>query len=52
MPDFLGLGEEGRMNTPATKTNNWQWRLKPRSLTPKLSQKIDSLSKKTGRAAN
>ena len=28
MQDFLGLGEEGRMNTPATKANNWQWRLK------------------------
>ncbi len=28
MPDYLGLREEGRMNTPATKVNNWQWRLK------------------------
>lgn len=49
MPDFLGLKEEGRMNTPATKVNNWQWRLKSKALTPTLAQKIRRLMKKTGR---
>ena len=49
MADFLGLGEEGRMNTPATKVHNWQWRLKANALTPPLSQKITRLMKKTGR---
>jgi 4-alpha-glucanotransferase len=49
MPDFLGLGEEGRMNTPATKTNNWQWRLKSNSLTRRLSQKIANIVKHTDR---
>lgn len=49
MPDFLGLGEEGRMNTPATKVNNWQWRLKMSALTMKLSQKIAHITKKTNR---
>ena len=49
MPDFLGLREEGRMNTPATKVNNWQWRLKANALTSKLSQKIARITKKTDR---
>jgi len=49
MADFLGLREEGRMNTPATKVNNWQWRLKANALTPQLSQKIVRLMKKTNR---
>ncbi|MBF0571009.1 MAG: 4-alpha-glucanotransferase [Candidatus Omnitrophica bacterium] len=49
MPDFLGLREEGRMNTPATKVNNWQWRLRANALTSKLSQKISHIMKKTDR---
>jgi len=49
MPDFLGLRTEGRMNTPATKVNNWQWRLKANALTRQLSQKINRITKKTGR---
>ena len=49
MADFLGLREEGRMNTPATKVNNWQWRLKANALTSKLSQKIARIAKKTDR---
>ncbi len=28
MPDLLGLGSEGRINTPSTLGNNWQWRIK------------------------
>jgi 4-alpha-glucanotransferase len=50
MADFLGLGEEGRMNTPATKAHNWQWRLRANALTPLLSQKILRMIKKTGRS--
>jgi len=52
MSDFLGLKEDGRMNTPATKANNWQWRLKPNALTSKLSQKIARMTKKTDRWNN
>jgi 4-alpha-glucanotransferase len=51
MPDFLGLREEGRMNTPATKVNNWQWRLKANALTRRLAHKIARITKKTGRVA-
>jgi 4-alpha-glucanotransferase len=50
MPDFLGLREEGRMNTPATKVNNWQWRLKANALTARLSQKIARTTKKANRS--
>ena len=49
MPDYLGLREEGRMNTPATKSNNWQWRLAANALTSRLSQKILQITKKTDR---
>ncbi len=27
MQDLLGLGSEGRINTPATDGDNWQWRI-------------------------
>lgn len=27
MPDFIGLGSEGRINTPSTLGSNWQWRI-------------------------
>ncbi len=32
MQDILGLGEEARMNRPATTEGNWQWRLLPEHL--------------------
>jgi len=49
LPDCLGLRTEGRMNTPATKVNNWQWRMKASALTPALNRKIGRLTKKTER---
>ena len=27
MPDLIGAGEEGRINTPSTLGGNWQWRI-------------------------
>ena len=27
MQDYIGLGDEGRMNEPSTTSNNWVWRL-------------------------
>ena len=30
--DILGLGMEGRMNTPSTREGNWCWRLAPGQL--------------------
>jgi 4-alpha-glucanotransferase len=32
MQDVLGLGQEARMNTPATTQGNWAWRFEPPSL--------------------
>jgi 4-alpha-glucanotransferase len=52
MADYLGLKEEGRMNTPATKVNNWQWRLKQSALTSRLAQKIARITKKSDRSNN
>ncbi|MDE2221545.1 MAG: 4-alpha-glucanotransferase [Candidatus Omnitrophica bacterium] len=49
MPDFLGLRQEARMNTPATKSNNWQWRMRAGVMTSKLSQQIRRLTKRSGR---
>lgn len=38
--DVLGLGSEGRMNTPATVGDNWTWRALPGSFTPALAQRL------------
>lgn len=38
--DLFGLGEEARMNTPATVGNNWVWRLKPGAFDRALSEKL------------
>ncbi|MFC1658828.1 4-alpha-glucanotransferase, partial [Candidatus Omnitrophota bacterium] len=38
--DVLGLGQEARMNTPATTHGNWQWRLLPEQLTPEIAHRL------------
>lgn len=43
MQDFLGLGSEGRMNTPATPSGNWGFRIKPGSASDSLAEKISGL---------
>ncbi len=35
--DLLGLGSEGRINTPSTLGTNWKWRLRPGQLTADLA---------------
>ncbi|MCJ7594638.1 MAG: 4-alpha-glucanotransferase [Desulfobacterales bacterium] len=40
MQDILGLGEEARMNLPAKKDGNWQWRLLEKNLTSALSRQL------------
>lgn len=42
--DFLGIGVEGRINTPGTAGNNWTWRLKPHQISVELADKIYELS--------
>ena len=49
MQDYLGLGAEGRMNTPGTLGNNWRWRLLPGEATPALARKIRQYTHMYGR---
>jgi 4-alpha-glucanotransferase len=49
MQDYLGLGEEARMNIPSTLGGNWKWRVKKEALSNKLSEKINKITKLYGR---
>lgn len=49
MQDFLGLGSEGRMNTPATPSGNWGFRMKPDAASASLAEKISDLLECFGR---
>lgn len=42
--DFLGLGEESRMNEPSTLGKNWTWRVSSSLLTDDLAKKIANLT--------
>ncbi len=48
--DILGLGEETRMNRPATTDGNWRWRLLSEQLTPHLSRRLLKVTEIYGRA--
>lgn len=50
MQDILGLGEEARMNRPATKEGNWLWRLLPQYLDSDLSNRLREITEIYGRA--
>ena len=49
MQDYLGLGNEGRMNTPGTVGINWRWRMKADALTPDLQKEIRARTVRYGR---
>ncbi len=40
MQDLLQLGNEARMNRPSTIGDNWDWRMKPDSITIDLKEKL------------
>lgn len=42
--DFLGLGEESRMNEPSTIGKNWTWRVSSSLLTDELADRIANLT--------
>lgn len=42
--DYLGLGQEARMNFPSTLGNNWKWRMSADMLTEELRDRIIGLS--------
>jgi 4-alpha-glucanotransferase len=49
MQDFLNLGNEARINLPATIGENWCWRAKNGAFTNELAKKIYRLTKIYGR---
>lgn len=50
LQDVLGLGQEARMNKPATTQGNWQWRLPPGALGLSTIEKLRALTQQTLRA--
>ncbi len=40
MQDLLDMDGSARMNVPSTSVGNWQWRMKPGSITKELTDKI------------
>jgi len=52
LPDVLGLGQEARMNRPATTTGNWRWRVPGRLLTTAAARRLAELTCASGRANN
>lgn len=49
MQDVLGIGEEGRMNTPGVSENNWTWRYKKEALTDDLAAALAKITSIYGR---
>jgi 4-alpha-glucanotransferase len=48
--DLLGLGAEGRFNTPGTAHGNWEWRLEPGALDARLARWLREATEEAGRA--
>lgn len=42
--DYLGLGDNARINTPSTLGDNWTWRMKPDCFSKELIDKIKILT--------
>ena len=47
--DVLGLGGEGRMNTPGQPYGNWTWQLEPGQLTDELAERLRAATAVAGR---
>jgi 4-alpha-glucanotransferase len=52
LQDILGLGDEARMNIPATTTGNWAWRFRHDQLTPTLAHRLLKLTSLYGRSGS
>jgi 4-alpha-glucanotransferase len=50
LQDILGVGSEGRMNTPGRASGNWGWRFAQAMLTPELVSRLAELTETSGRA--
>lgn len=51
LQDYLGLGGEARINTPATLGDNWKWRMKQGLLTDSALNRISKLTRTFFRSA-
>ena len=51
MQDYLGYGNECRMNKPSTVGINWKWRLTGEELTDELKKKLYDMARRYGRLA-
>lgn len=49
MQDYLGLGQEARINIPSTLGMNWKWRMLPGAFTDELAERIREMTKLYGR---
>ena len=49
MQDWLGLGDEARINAPGIPTGNWTWRMRPGAATEELAEEILSITRLYGR---
>lgn len=49
MQDILGLGQESRMNRPASVRGNWKWRLESRQIRNSISEKLAKITQVYGR---
>ena len=49
MQDVLNLGAEARMNLPAGKDGNWQWRMRPGRTDARLAERLRKLAQTYGR---
>ena len=47
--DYLGLGNDCRLNTPGTVGVNWRWRMKADALTEELKEEIIDRTRRYGR---
>ena len=50
LQDILGVGSEGRMNTPGHSENNWAWRYERTDLTDRSAEILRELATVAGRA--
>ena len=50
LQDYMGLGNEARINYPSTLGGNWIWRYEKNDLTDELSDRILSLTQLYGRS--
>ena len=50
LQDILGIGSEGRMNTPGRATGNWGWRYTEGMLTGEVATRLKALTETYGRS--